>query len=98
MRFYTRVHEAYCGIDLYARTMYVCIANRDDEILLHRTMPTSPEIFLKAIAPYRPDLVVVVECMFTWDLAGRRVRPRRADVCAGARPIHEGHPRGQSQE
>jgi transposase len=66
MRFYTRVHEAYCGIDLHARTMYVCIVNRDGELLLHRNMPTSPEIFLKAIAPYRQDLVVAVECMFTW--------------------------------
>jgi transposase len=66
MRFYTKAHEAYCGIDLHARTMYVCILNRDGEILLHRKMPTTPEIFLKAIAPYRQDLVVAVECMFTW--------------------------------
>jgi transposase len=29
-------------------------------------MPTTPEIFLKAIAPYRQDLVVAVEGMFTW--------------------------------
>jgi hypothetical protein len=29
MRFYTKVHEAYCGIALHARTMYVCIFNRD---------------------------------------------------------------------
>jgi transposase len=29
-------------------------------------MPTTPEVFLKAIAPYRQDLVVAVECMFTW--------------------------------
>jgi hypothetical protein len=32
MRFYTKVHEAYCGIDLHARTMYVCILNQDGEI------------------------------------------------------------------
>jgi len=25
MRFYTNVHEAYCGIDLHTRTMYVCM-------------------------------------------------------------------------
>jgi transposase len=46
--------------------MDVCILNRDGEILLHRHMPTTPEIFLKAIAPYRQDLVVAVECLFTW--------------------------------
>jgi len=44
----------------------VCLVNRDGEILLHRHMPTNSESFLKAIAPYRQDLVVAVECMFTW--------------------------------
>jgi hypothetical protein len=66
MRFYTNVHEAYCGIDLHALSMYVCILNRDGETVLHRKMPTTPEIFLKAIAPYRQNLVVAVEGMFTW--------------------------------
>ena len=27
MRFYTKQHKAYCGIDLHARSMYVCILN-----------------------------------------------------------------------
>jgi Transposase len=66
MRFYTQPHQGYCGIDLHARTMYVCILSRDGEVVLHRTMKTTPEAFLKAIAPYRDDLVVAVECMFTW--------------------------------
>jgi transposase len=66
MRFYTKQHKAYCGIDLHARSMYVCILSQDGEILLHRNMKTSPETFLKVIAPYRDDLVVAVECIFTW--------------------------------
>src|ERR671931_632209 len=66
MRFYTQQHQFYCGIDLHARTMYVCILNQEGEILLHRHMPAGPDPFLKAIAPYREDLVVGVECMFTW--------------------------------
>src|SRR5438093_895446 len=66
MRFYTQQHKAYCGIDLHARSMYVCVLNQDGEILLHRNMKTRPEVFLKAIAPYREDLVVAVECIFTW--------------------------------
>jgi hypothetical protein len=45
--------------------MYVCILNQDGEILLHRNRQASPEPFLKAIAPYREDLVVCVEGMFT---------------------------------
>jgi transposase len=66
MRFYTKQHRFYCGIDLHARTMYVCILNGDGEILLHRNMKAAPEPFLQAIAPYRADLVVCVECIFTW--------------------------------
>jgi len=66
MRFYTKQHPFYCGIDLHARTMYVCILNQESEIMLHRNMQASPETFLKAIAPYREALVVAVECIFTW--------------------------------
>jgi transposase len=66
MRFYTKQHQFYCGIALHARTMYVCILDQHGEILLHRNMSASPETFLKAIAPYRDDLVVAVECIFTW--------------------------------
>jgi transposase len=66
MRFYTKQHPFYCGIDLHARTMYVCILSQDGEVVLHRNMPASPDALLKAIAPYRDDIVVAVECIFTW--------------------------------
>jgi transposase len=66
MRFYTNQHQFYCGIDLHARSMYVCIVSQDGEILLHRTRKAAPEPFLKAVAPYREGLVVAVECIFTW--------------------------------
>src|ERR687897_949978 len=38
MRFYTKQHHAYCGIDLHARSMYVCILDQAGEILLHQNM------------------------------------------------------------
>lgn len=66
MQFYTRQHKFYCGIDLHARTMYVCILNQEGEILLHRNIPSDKEAFLKIIAPYRDDVAVAVECIFTW--------------------------------
>src|SRR5215468_5575278 len=66
MRFYTNQHKFYCGIDLHARSMYVCILSQEGEILLHRNMQAAPEPFLKAVAPYRQGIVVAVECMFTW--------------------------------
>jgi transposase len=66
MRFYTKPHKFYCGIDLHARTMYLCLLNQEGEIILHRKMKAAPEPFLQAIAPYREDLVGCVECIFTW--------------------------------
>src|SRR5262245_59498628 len=66
MRFYTKQHQFYCGIDLHARSMYVCIVNQEGDILVHRNMKAAPEPFLTAVAPYRDGLVVAVECIFTW--------------------------------
>jgi transposase len=66
MRFYTKQHQFYCGIDLHARSMYVCILSQDGEVVLHRNMPASPDTLLKAIAPYRDNIVIAVECIFTW--------------------------------
>ena len=66
MRFYTKQCQFYCGIDLHTRWMYVCILSQTGEIVYHKNLPASPEPFLDAIAPFRDDLVVGVECMFTW--------------------------------
>jgi transposase len=66
MRFYTTQHQFYCGIDLHARSMYVCVLSHDGAIVLHRHMKAAPEAFLKAVAPYREGLVVAVEGIFTW--------------------------------
>jgi transposase len=77
MRFYTQSHPYYCGIDLHARSMYLCILDALGKIVLHRNLPAAPGPFLKAIAPYRDDLVVAVECIFTWYWVG--------DLCARER-------------
>jgi hypothetical protein len=66
MRFYTAQHKLYCGIDWHARTMYVCIVSRDGAVVVHRSVKAGPEPFLQTIAPYREELVVCVECIFTW--------------------------------
>jgi transposase len=66
MNFYTQQHKHYCGIDLHAKAMYVCILDHHGTKLVHKNLPTTPEAVLRIIAPYREDLVVGVECMFTW--------------------------------
>jgi transposase len=94
MRFYTQLHKFYCGIDLHARTMYVCILNCDGEILVHRDLKAAPEPFLKAIAPYRENLVVCVECIFTWywlaDLCAREGIPFVLGHALYMKAIHGG--------
>lgn len=66
MTFYTKTHKFYCGIDLHAKSMYLCIIDQEGTILLHKNIKTDPDVFLKTIAPYREDIVVAVECMFVW--------------------------------
>lgn len=75
MRFYTSQHKFYCGIDLHARTMYVCIIDQAGEVQFHKGMKPDREKFLKLIEPYREDIVVAVECVFMWYWL--------ADLCAG---------------
>ena len=66
MTFYTKQHKFYCGVDLHAKTMYLCILDREGSVVLHRNIRTNPEVFLKTIAAYREDIAVAVECIFTW--------------------------------
>ena len=94
MNFYTTEHSHYCGIDLHARSMYVCILNQKSETLVHKNMRTEPEAFLKTIAPFREDIVVCVECMFTWywlaDLCGRESIPFVLGHALYMKAIHGG--------
>ncbi len=66
MQFYTKSHQHYCGIDLHTKMMYVCIVDANSNILIHRNIPTNEKAFLNLIQPYGNDIVVGVECMFSW--------------------------------
>ena len=66
MRFYDGQHRFYCGVDLHTKRMYLCILDRDGNKRLHRNVRAKPYEFLKAIEGFRDNLVVGVECMFTW--------------------------------
>lgn len=77
MRFYTRQHRYYCGVDLHARTMYVCVLDQAGDVLVHRNLKCDRDAFLELIAPYREDVAVAVECLFCWYWL--------ADLCAEER-------------
>jgi hypothetical protein len=74
MNFYTRQQKHYCGIDRHARAMYVGILDQQGTKLVHKNLPTTPEAFLRVLAPYKEEIVVGVEGMVTWDWL--------ADLCA----------------
>jgi hypothetical protein len=47
MRFYQHQlqHRFYCGIDLHARSMYLCVLDQAGVIVFHQNLPTSPDAF-----------------------------------------------------
>jgi transposase len=71
-----------------------CVLNQAGEVLLHRHMKPAPKPFLKAMAPYREELVVCVECLFTWywlaDLCAREGLPFVLGHALSMKAIHGG--------
>ena len=57
MRFYQSKHRHYCGIDLHARTMHVCVVDAEGRKLLHQNVPASRKALVECVAPFRDDLV-----------------------------------------
>jgi predicted NBD/HSP70 family sugar kinase len=49
MNFYNNTHPYYCGIDLHARLLYVCIIDEHGEILVHKKIQDSPEQLLSLL-------------------------------------------------
>jgi hypothetical protein len=46
--------------------MDVCILDSAGNVVFHKNMAAGSEPLLRAIAPYREDFVIGVECIFTW--------------------------------
>jgi transposase len=66
MNFYNTLHPYYCGIDLHARSLYVCIINQNGETCLHKDISASPDKLNSILEPYLGKIVVGVECMHCW--------------------------------
>jgi expansin (peptidoglycan-binding protein) len=66
MNFYPQQHKHYCGSDLPAKAMDVCVLDQHGTKLVHKHLPTTPEAFLRVIAPYREEVGGGGEGMFTW--------------------------------
>jgi transposase len=66
MRFYTGQHRFYCGIDLHARLLAVCVLDQAGNVVCHKQIAADKQLLLETLAPFRPDVVVAVECLFAW--------------------------------
>jgi transposase len=66
MRFYTQSHRFYCGIDLHARTLALCVLDAGGQVVARASIAASPRAVLDALAPFRDGLAVACECMFAW--------------------------------
>jgi transposase len=94
MRCYTGQHRFYVGVDLHARTMYTHVLDQAGKTAFAKDLPADPEVFLDAVAPFRPDLVVGAECMFSWywlaDLCQDHEIPFALGHALAMRHIHQG--------
>lgn len=67
MKFHQTSTKFNCGIDLHARSMYVCLMDPQGKKLVHTNIRNNDfDHFLKLVEPYRHDLTVCCECMFGW--------------------------------
>lgn len=67
MNFYTKQKSFYCGIDLHAKSIYICLMDKDRNKLIHRKLKNNnTDILLKILSPYKHDLVVAAESTFNW--------------------------------
>lgn len=84
MEYATIDTDYFCGIDLHARTMYVCIMDKMGEVLFRRNIKNDFRLLTRALEPYRTSVSVGVESTFNWYWL--------ADGCHQAGiPFHLGH-------
>ena len=66
MRFYTKQHRYYCGIDLHTKSLRCCVVNHKNEELINKKLECDTLTFKRFIAKYKKDVVIGVECIFSW--------------------------------
>jgi transposase len=91
---YTGRHRFYCGVDLHARTLFTHVLDHRGKTVFEQDLPADPAAFLKAIQPYRKDVVVGCECMFAWywlaDLCEAEGLPSALGHALARKHIHGG--------
>jgi transposase len=64
---YNQQHQFYCGVDLHANSLYVCVVDSAGKKRLHENfLIRNTRSLLTALKPFRQDLVVGCESTFNW--------------------------------
>ena len=66
MRLATPNKKYYCGIDLHAKNMCVCVKNKRGKILLHEEIPSKMAMLLKLLKRYLKEIAIACESTFNW--------------------------------
>lgn len=67
MKFYNQLHSFYCGIDLHAKTLHICVLDQNGEKCLHKNLQCQEtDTLLEELQPFRENLVVGCESTFNW--------------------------------
>lgn len=67
MDFHKNDAKYHCGVDLHAKSIYVCVMEQTGNILLHREFKTDPVLFKeKIINRFGSNLVVAVESTYNY--------------------------------
>ena len=66
MEYATITSKYCCGIDLHARSMYVCIMDRAGQIKFHRNLKNDFGLLMQALKPYRRSVSIGVESTYNW--------------------------------
>lgn len=77
MKMYQTTTEFNCGIDLHAKSMYICIMDSTGTILVHKNIRHNNfDYFLSVAKPFLDSLTIACESTFNWYWL--------ADACAAA--------------
>lgn len=102
MRFLNSTAASYVGVDLHARTLFVCVLDQAGAVRLSRNLPAKPEPFLNAVEPYRGDCIVGCECMHSWywlaDTCREHNIPFALGHAFGIKAVHTSKTKGDAHD
>jgi len=83
MRLATVNKKYYCGIDLHAKNITVCVLNKSGKIILHKEIPSDMELLISLLKRYLKDIAIACESTFNWYWLGDGCREHKIPFYLG---------------